>query len=257
MSYSCITFEMSEGVAKVTLNRPDVMNAFNLQMHAELAEVLDALAKDTSVRVLVLTGAGKAFCTGQDLEERRVPEGQPMPDLGESLRQRYNPVIDQISRFSFPVISAVNGPAVGAGAGLALAGDIVVASEMASFMVPFNKLGLVPDSGATWSLPRAIGSARAKAAVLLSEKITARQAYDWGMIWACVGADDLTATVDGYVKTLLSQPAMGMALTKQAFAQSSTNTLSDQLDLEATLQHKAGANPEYRARVMAFLNRKK
>lgn len=257
MGFSHIKFELVDHVARLTLNRPEVLNAFNVAMQGEIFEAFQSLMDQDHVKCLVITGAGRAFCTGQDLEERRVPDGAAMPDLGESLKQRYNPIITQIKAFDFPVICAVNGAAVGGGAGFALACDIVVAAKSASFLLPFNKLGLIPDAGSTWSLPRALGLPRAKAAVLLSEKIPAPLAEEWGMIWKCVEDDQLAQTVEGYVQQILPQPRTGMALSKKAFSMSLQNSLEEQLLLESHYQSEAGANPEYRDRVMAFLNRKK
>lgn len=256
MKLSHIKFELDRSVATLTLNRPNVLNALNVEMHSEIAYVLQKLVSVDEVKALVITGTGRAFCTGQDLEERRIAKGELMPDLGESLRLRYNKVVAQIKEFDFPVICAVNGVAVGAGAGLALACDIVVAAQSASFIFPFNKLGLIPDGGTTWSLPRAIGLPRAQAAIHLSEKITARQAEQWGMIWASVEDHDLKSVVDGYIKKILQQPKLGMALTKKALCVSHENSLQEQLELEAIYQSQAGKNPDYKERVLSFLNRK-
>ncbi len=257
MTFSLIEFLCDGPVARLTFNRPDVMNALNREMHGEIAKALEILQNREDIKCLILTGAGRGFCSGQDLEERRVQEGQPMPDLGESLQQRYNPLIEALRNFPFPVICALNGPALGAGAGIALACDIVVAAQSASLVMPFNRLGLIPDSGVTWSLPRVAGSARAMASILLCEPISAEQAVEWGIIWKVVGAEELMTTVEAMAEKLIAQPATGMALTKQALNQSLSNELSQQLALESILQSKAGAHPEYRERVLAFLNRKK
>lgn len=256
MDLSYLQLTRDHHIARLHLNRPDVMNALNKDMLGELATVFAALEKDDTVKCLLIEGNGRGFCTGQDLEERRVPDGQEMPDLGDSLAQRYNPIINAIRHFPFPVICALNGPAVGAGAGIALACDIIIAAKTASLILPFNRLGLIPDSGLTWSLPRLAGFARASASILLCEPIKASDAKEWGLIWDVVEPEDLTDTVNGLAQKLISQPALGMALAKQALNQSLSNDLPQQLALESSLQRDAGAHPDYKQRVLAFLNRK-
>lgn len=255
MEFETIEYVIEGTLAQITLSRPDCLNAVNLLMHKELSLALKSLRKEKDARCLILTGKGRGFCTGQDLEERRVPEGEEMPDLGVSLQKRYNPLILSLQKLEIPVICALNGPAVGAGVGIALACDIVLAARSSSLIVPFNRLGLIPDSGVSSTLARAIGHPRALAAVLLSEKITAQQAEDWGMVWKCIEDEDLVQQTREMALKLASQPPKGMALTKRAFNRSFSNTLEEQLDLESNLQRIAGRDPQYREKVMAFLNR--
>ncbi|NVK19490.1 MAG: enoyl-CoA hydratase/isomerase family protein [Methylocystaceae bacterium] len=257
MEFSYLDFSYEGEVARLTFNRPEVMNALNKDMHSEIATVFSLLKAKDAIKCLVITGNGRGFCTGQDLEERRVVEGQVMPDLGDSLEQRYNPLIKAIRQFPFPVICALNGPAVGAGAGIALASDIAVAVKTASLVLPFTRLGLLPDSGVTWCLPRTAGFARASATMLLCEPISALEAKEWGLIWKVVETDELNDAVEEIINKVISQPALGMALTKQALNKSLSNDLVQQLELESTLQRQAGAHPEYQKRVLAFLNRKR
>ncbi|WP_028878018.1 enoyl-CoA hydratase-related protein [Terasakiella pusilla] len=256
MDFSYIQLTRDDHIARLHLNRPDVMNALNKDMLGEIATAFAALENDDTVKCLIIQGNGRGFCTGQDLEERRVPDGQDMPDLGDSLAQRYNPIITAIRNFPFPVLCALNGPAVGAGAGIALACDVVVAAKTASLIFPFNRLGLIPDSGLTWSLPRLAGFARASASILLCDPIPAANAKEWGLIWDVVEPDELNNTINGLAQKLISQPSLGMALAKQALNHSLSNDITQQLALESSLQRTAGAHPDYKQRVLAFLNRK-
>jgi 2-(1,2-epoxy-1,2-dihydrophenyl)acetyl-CoA isomerase len=186
MAYESILFTIENGVAVLTLNRPDRLNSFTQAMHAEVRDALDTLAADKSVRVLVLTGAGRGFCAGQDLGDRAVAPGAPGVDLGESVEKFYAPLVLTLRSLPLPVICAVNGVAAGAGANLALACDIVLAAQSASFIEAFCKLGLIPDTGGTWHLPRLIGHARATGLAMLGEKLSAEKAEAWGLIWRCV-----------------------------------------------------------------------
>jgi len=251
MSYDTIVLERAEGRATLTLNRPERLNSINAGMHGELREALKALHADPDIRCLVLTGAGRGFCAGQDLSERVFPEQAP-PDLGESLEKRYNPLIRTLRELQMPVVCAVNGVAAGAGCGLALAADIVLAARSSRFVLASRKVGLVPDAGATWVLPRLVGHARALGMAMLGEPVSAEQAQDWGMIWQCVDDERLATETDALAWHLAAGPTRGLALTKRAFDASGTSTLSRQLDLERDLQRLAGRSDDYREAVAAF-----
>lgn len=250
MSYETILHECSEGVARITLSRPERMNSFTQQMHAELRDALDRLPRD-GARVLVLTGAGRGFCAGQDLNDRAVAPGQEV-DLGESVTTHYAPLVKRLRALPFPVVAAVNGVAAGAGCNIALACDLVIATESASFLQPFCKLGLIPDTGGTWFLPRLVGSARAMGLALLGDKLSARQAADIGLIWECVPDDAFAARIDAIARHFAAGPTLGYARTKQAMQQSSSNDLGTQLALEATFMRECGFSADYREGVAAF-----
>ncbi|KIL97659.1 Enoyl-CoA hydratase [Paramagnetospirillum magnetotacticum MS-1] len=245
----------SGDVTTITLNRPERINAFNVEMHGALAAAIAHVAED-GTRCLVLTGAGKGFCAGQDLSDRVSKPGDPPPDLGASLDARYNPLIRSLKALSMPVVAAVNGIAAGAGANLALACDIVVAAKSAAFVQSFCKVGLIPDSGGTWTLPRLVGAARATALMMLGDKVSAEQAVQWGMIWAFVEDDQLLTTVLAMAAQLAAQPTQGLALMKKALARSGANTLDAQLDLERDLQAEAGRTQDYSEGVRAFMEKR-
>jgi 2-(1,2-epoxy-1,2-dihydrophenyl)acetyl-CoA isomerase len=251
MSYENIRFEVVEGIARLTLNRPDRLNSFNVDMHAEVRDVLDRLAKENA-RVLVLTGAGRGFCAGQDLGDRAVAPGGGATDLGESIELRYKPLILTLRSLPMPVIAAVNGVAAGAGANIALACDIVIAARSASFIQAFCKLGLVPDSGGTWILPRLVGQARALGLAMLGEKLSAEQAAQWGLIWRCVDDAELQSTVDAMAKQLAEGPTRGYARTRQAIHESWGRSLAQQLDVERDYQRELGYTADYAEGVAAF-----
>lgn len=255
MTTSTILFELADQVAIITLNRPDKLNSFNTEMHGELRDALKRVQAE-GARCLLITGAGRGFCAGQDLSDRAVAPGAEMPDLGESLDKRYNPLIRTIAGLEMPVVCAVNGVAAGAGANLALACDIVLAARSASFIQAFCKIGLVPDSGGTWTLPRLVGPARAMALSMLGEKVSAEQAAAWGMIWKCVDDDALAGEARALAQHLASQPTKGLAYIKRAIQQSSTNTLDQQLELERDLQRLAGRTADYREGVAAFMEKR-
>jgi len=233
----------------VTLNRPDRLNAFNEAMHRALAKALEEAASDHDCRAVLLTGAGRGFCAGQDLSDISG-------DLGALIEAFYNPLVRRIRTLNKPVVCAVNGTAAGAGANIALACDIVLAARSAKFIQSFAKIGLVPDSGGTWLLPRLIGDARARALALLAEPIGAETAESWGMIWRAVDDDKLTSEAEALAAHLASQPTQGFAMIKRAFARSATNSLDAQLDLERDLQRQAGATADYAEGVNAFLARR-
>ncbi|MFD1260749.1 2-(1,2-epoxy-1,2-dihydrophenyl)acetyl-CoA isomerase PaaG [Entomomonas asaccharolytica] len=256
MSFEHIIFSLENGIAKLTLNRPKQLNSFNEAMHKEVKQVLDSLQCNDKVRVLVLTGAGRGFCAGQDLSDRNAKASSEAPDLGYSIEQFYNPLVLQLQDLPIPTICAVNGVAAGAGANIPLACDIVIAARSASFIQAFAKIGLVPDSGGTWILPRLVGLARAKALTLLGNKLTAEQAADWGLIWQCVDDDKLLEETDKLANHFATQPTYGLALTKQALNVSFDNTLEQQLNIERDLQRLAGRSEDYKEGVAAFIEKR-
>ncbi len=253
MAYETIEFEITDGVAVLTLNRPDRMNSFNTQMHAEVRDALKQTKKSEAVRCLLITGNGRGFCAGQDLSDRNVDPNAEMPNLGESIEKNYNPLIRTLQGLEMPVICAVNGVAAGAGANIAFACDIVLAARSASFIQAFCKIGLVPDSGGTWTLPRLVGHARAMALSMLGDKISAEQAMSWGMIWKCVDDETLKDEALAMAKQLATQPTKGLALIKRAIQSSWDNSFDEQLDLERDLQTLAGRTEDYREGVSAFM----
>lgn len=256
MGYQCITFDLTDGVGRLTLNRPERLNSFNVDMHAEVRGVLQQVHSDPSCRVLVLTGAGRGFCAGQDLGDRSVAPGASAPDLGESIELRYKPLVLALRNLPKPVIAAVNGVAAGAGANIALACDLVIAARSASFIQSFSKLGLVPDSGGTWSLPRLIGQARALGLALLGEKLSAQQAAEWGLIWRCVDDAEFPAVVDELARQLAAAPTRGLARTKEAIYGAGQRTLEAQLDIERDLQRELGFSADYAEGVAAFIEKR-
>jgi 2-(1,2-epoxy-1,2-dihydrophenyl)acetyl-CoA isomerase len=255
MSYDTILFHIDGGIARLTLNRPDKLNSFNTQMHAEVREALRRLP-DSGARVLVLTGAGRGFCAGQDLGDRAVAPGSAAVDLGESIENNYKPLVLALNSLPLPVIAAVNGVAAGAGANLALACDLVIAARSANFVQAFCKLGLVPDSGGTWTLPRLVGSARALGLTLLGDKLPAEQAAAWGMIWRCVEDAELAAEVDALAQQLAAAPTRGLAWTKQAIYGSAQRSLAQQLDVERDAQRELGRSDDYAEGVKAFTEKR-
>lgn len=253
MSFEHILFTIEQGVATLTLNRPAQLNSFNPAMHQEVRAALKQVRQSPEVRCLLITGSGRGFCAGQDLGDRNVAPGAEAPDLGESIENNYNPLIRALRDLPMPVICAVNGVAAGAGANIALACDITLAARSASFIQAFCKIGLVPDSGGTWTLPRAVGMARAKALALLGDKLSAEQAEQWGMIWRCVDDEALQDEALKLARQLATQPTYGLALIKRALNASASNSFDAQLDLERDLQRLAGRSEDYREGVAAFM----
>jgi 2-(1,2-epoxy-1,2-dihydrophenyl)acetyl-CoA isomerase len=256
MSYESIQFTIKDGIAVLTLNRPERLNSFTQAMHREVRDALDTLQADKSVRVLVLTGAGRGFCAGQDLNDRAVEPGGQGVDLGESVEKFYAPLVTTLRTLPMPVICAVNGVAAGAGANLALACDIVLAAKSASFIEAFCKLGLIPDTGGTWVLPRLIGPARAMGLALLGDKLPAEKAEQWGLIWRCVPDEALMEEAMAMAEHFAKAPTKGLAFTKKAMLASSTNTLQEQLQLEAGMMRELGYSHDYREGVAAFIEKR-
>ena len=244
------------GVLTITLNRPDKLNSFNEAMHAALRGALDTAESDAGVRAVLLTGAGRGFCAGQDLGDRVMSEGDAPPDLTRTIETNYNPLIRRLKALPKPVVCAVNGVAAGAGANIALACDIVLAAKSAKFIQAFSKIGLVPDSGGTWSLPNLIGLARAKALAMLATPVSAEQAESWGMIWKAVEDARLMDDARAIAADLANAPTFGLGLIKQAMEAATDNTLDAQLDLERDLQGRAGRSPDYREGVSAFMSKR-
>lgn len=252
-----LLLDVTGGVARVTLNRPEVLNSFNARMAAELRETLESLAADEAVRAVLLTGAGRAFCAGQDLAEAAPRADGSLPDLGDIVHRQYNPVIRALRRIEKPVVCAVNGVAAGAGANLAFACDIVVAAQEASFIQSFAKIGLIPDSGGTYILPRLVGMARATALAMLGEKLGAERAKEWGLIHDVVPGAALADAAGALAAQLATQPTRALGLIKRALDRSWANDLDAQLDLEEELQREAGRSADYAEGVRAFLEKRK
>jgi 2-(1,2-epoxy-1,2-dihydrophenyl)acetyl-CoA isomerase len=252
MSYGTILFSVDGGIARLTLNRPDKLNSFNTQMHSEVQQALAGLS-GSDARVLVLSGAGRGFCAGQDLGDRAVAPGAQGIDLGESIEKYYKPLVLALQALPMPVIAAVNGVAAGAGANIALACDLVIAARSATFIQAFSKLGLLPDSGGTWTLPRLVGNARALGLTLLGNKLGAEQAAAWGMIWQCVDDADLGSAVDTIAQQFAAAPTRGLAWTKTAIRGSWQHSLSEQLDIERDAQRELGRSADYAEGVAAFV----
>ncbi|MYM84086.1 2-(1,2-epoxy-1,2-dihydrophenyl)acetyl-CoA isomerase [Duganella sp. FT50W] len=261
MDYQNILFDISDGIATLTLNRPDKLNSFTQAMHDEVRHALRrtataAAAADGSVRVLVLTGAGRGFCAGQDLSDRAVAPGARSIDLGDSVEKNYAPLVQSLRALPLPVIGAINGVAAGAGANIALACDIVLATRSASFVEVFCKLGLIPDTGGTYFLPRLVGGARAMGLAMLGEKLTADKAEAWGLIWKAIPDDDFAAEVQAMARHFASAPTKGLAFTKQALHASAHNTLQQQLALECGMMSELGRSDDYREGVAAFMEKR-
>jgi 2-(1,2-epoxy-1,2-dihydrophenyl)acetyl-CoA isomerase len=255
MAYDTLLFSVDGAIARLTLNRPDRLNSFNTQMHTEVRHALEQLP-GSGARVLVLTGAGRGFCAGQDLGDRAVAPGSAAVDLGESIDKYYKPLVLALHNLPMPVIAAVNGVAAGAGANIALACDLVIAARSASFVQAFSKIGLLPDSGGTWTLPRLVGNARALGLTLLGNKLPAEQAAAWGMIWQCVEDAELASTVDALAHQLAEAPTRGLASTKAAIRDSWQRSLTEQLDVERDAQRELGRSADYAEGVAAFIGKR-
>ncbi len=250
-----ILVRQHESWTEITLNRPRVLNSFNDDMHLALRDVLETAAA-ANVRSVLLTGAGRGFCAGQDLKDRDPAGEEPRPDLGRTVRTQYAPLVRRIRSLRCPVVCAVNGVAAGAGASLALACDIVLAAESATFIQSFAKVGLVPDTGGSWHLPRLLGEARAKGLALTAEPLPARKAEDWGLIWKTLPDAELMPSARKLAASLAAGPTLGLGLTKQAIQAAGSNTLNEQLDLEASMMETCGGSEDYAEGVRAFHERR-
>jgi len=252
-----ILVSVEAGVQSITLNRPDKLNAFNPDMHDLLREALKAAATDASIRAVLLTGAGRGFCAGQDLSERDVAAGGAPIDLSVTIGSFYNPLVRRLRELPKPVLCAVNGIAAGAGANIALSCDIVLAARSAAFIQAFAKIGLVPDSGGTWHLPHLVGTARAMALAMLAEKLPAEDAERWGLIWKAVDDDKLISEATQIARALAAGPTKAFGLMKKAIYAAGNHTLDAQLELERDLQRSAGMSEDYREGVAAFMQKRK
>jgi 2-(1,2-epoxy-1,2-dihydrophenyl)acetyl-CoA isomerase len=253
MDYETIDFKLDDGIARITLNRPDRLNSFTAQMHQELRK---ALIEAGGARVVVLTGAGRGFCAGQDLNERAVASGDHPVDLGMTVETGWNPLIKTLTSMPQPVIAQVNGVAAGAGANIAFACDIVVAAHSAKFIQSFSTIGLIPDSGGTWILPRLAGQARAMGLALTGEPLPAEQAAEWGLIWKCVDDQSLGDEVDAIAKKLASLPPLGLAAIKAIIRSTWSRTLDQELHLQRDEMRRLGFTEDYREGVAAFLEKR-
>jgi 2-(1,2-epoxy-1,2-dihydrophenyl)acetyl-CoA isomerase len=255
MPYETILLDIRDAVACITLNRPEKLNAFTARMHEELHAALQQVRAEETVRALLITGSGRGFCAGQDLNERAMSDGAQV-ELGSALEKSYNPMVRGLRDLHMPVLCAVNGVAAGAGCNFALAADIVIAARSASFIEVFSRIGLIPDAGGTYVLPRLVGAARAMALSLLAEPVSAEQAASWGLIWKCVDDDKLMSEARELAQRLATGPTRAYALIKQALNASPANTLEEQLALEAKLQREAGRTEDFREGVQAFLEKR-
>jgi 2-(1,2-epoxy-1,2-dihydrophenyl)acetyl-CoA isomerase len=254
MNYETILFSNDAGIARLTFNRADRLNAFNVRMHAEVADALHRIGADRTVRVLLITGAGRGFCSGQDLSEREF--GAVPLDLGQSTDTYYNPLVRRLATLALPVVCAVNGVAAGAGVNIALACDIVVACSSAKFVQAFSAIGLIPDAGGTWSLPHLLGQARALGFTLTGDTLTADMAERWGLIWKVIDDGDFDAQVTQLVEQLAKAPTRSLAAAKHAIRGAWHRTLDQQLDLERDLQRGCGLSEDYKEGVTAFKARR-
>lgn len=257
MSFETIQYEENDGYAVLTLNRPERLNAFTGVMHAEIREALDKVAANKANRAMILTGAGRGFCAGQDLNDRVMGDDDaPPPDLGHTLETLYNPLVRRIRALEMPVISAVNGVAAGAGANLALGGDLVMAARSAKFIQAFCRIGLVPDGGGTWLLPNLAGRAKAMAMAMLGEPVSAEEAERIGLIWKVVEDDALMPEARKLAARLATQPTAGLTAIKQLITAAASHSLDEQLDLERDTQQRLGRSHDYREGVRAFLGKR-
>jgi 2-(1,2-epoxy-1,2-dihydrophenyl)acetyl-CoA isomerase len=257
MNFQNISFSIDSGVARLTLNRPDKLNSFTDVMHAEVREALDVVQQDKSVRVLLLTGAGRGFCAGQDLADppMAIVDGK-MPDIGNVVERNYKPLVMRLANLRVPTIAAVNGIAAGAGVSIALACDLVIAARSASFLQAFSKIGLIPDTGGTWFLPQRVGMARAMGLAMLADKLPAEKAESWGLIWRCVDDAELQPAADALAAQLAVMPTKALVRIRQAMHSAPTHTLEQQLSMEAGFMRELGWSPDYAEGVAAFMSKR-
>ena len=257
MQYTAIQLSETQGVARLVLHRPDKLNSFTEVMHGEVRHALDAVQQSATARVLVVTGAGRGFCAGQDLADDCMHKiNGKMPDIGTVVEQHYKPMVMRLANLKVPTVEAVNGIAAGAGVSLALACDLVVACESASFVQAFSKIGLVPDTGSTWFLPQRVGMARAMGLALLADKLPAAQAAQWGLIWKAVPEAEFASTIDTLAAQLASMPTKALVRIRQAMQASTTHSLEQQLSLEAGFMRELGWSHDYDEGVTAFLEKR-
>jgi len=255
-TYESVRLETADGVATLTLHRPDRLNSFTVAMHGEVRAALDEVDANAAVRCLVLTGAGRGFCAGQDLADRAVAPGSEALDLGASIENHYKPLLLRLRRLRMPTICAVNGVAAGAGANIPFACDLVFAARSASFIQSFAKLGLVPDCGGTWWLPRLVGPARAAGLTLLGDKLGAEQAESWGLIWRCVDDAELMPTALAVAKQLAAGPTRGYVRTREALEANLQRSFEQALEVERDFQRELGRSDDYREGVTAFMEKR-
>lgn len=256
MAYSTLLVDRRDGIATITLNRPERLNALNAELMTELLAALEEIDADTAIRCLMLTGAGRGFCSGADLAGGDLTQDGGVPDLGRALHDKYHPVIRRLAGFRMPIVVAVNGPAAGAGMSLALTGDIVIAAKSATFLQAFANIGLVPDAGSTYFLPRLAGSARALGMTLLGEKLPAEAAAEWGLIWKCVEDNALMEEAGKVAAKFASGPTVGLAHIRRLMRQSWDASLDQQLEAEREAQRAVGRSRDFIEGVMAFLQKR-
>lgn len=256
MNYRYIRFEIAAGIARLTLNRPEKLNSLTAAMHEEIRNALECVKREAGVRVMLLTGAGRGFCAGQDLADSAVAPNESLPDLGAAVERDYAPLVRTLRALPLPVVCAVNGIAAGAGANLALACDLVVAKRSASFLEPFCRLGLVPDTGGTYFLPRLVGTARAMGLAMLGTKLSAQQAADWGLIWRCIDDEQFDSEVEALISELAAAPTLGLVRAKQAIYKSASSTLEEQLLVERDAMRELGLTRDFREGAEAFLHKR-
>lgn len=255
MNYETILFDLSGGVARLTLNRPDRLNSFTVQMHDEVSDALTRVESSSDTRVFLITGAGRGFCAGQDLSDRAVAPGTAV-DLGESLIKRYNPLIERLVALPMPVVCAVNGVAAGAGANIALVADVVIAAKSAKFIQSFANIGLIPDCGGSWTLPRLIGQARAMGLALTGQPVSAEQAENWGMIWRAIDDADFAAETDALVAKFANAPTEGLSATKALIRASWRQGFVEHLKAQVVVQRQLGNTADYAEGVAAFMEKR-
>jgi 2-(1,2-epoxy-1,2-dihydrophenyl)acetyl-CoA isomerase len=256
MDYQNIIYTASQGVARLTLNRPDKLNSFTGAMHGEIADALATVQSDKEIRVLVITGAGRGFCAGQDLADPEMVMGNTAPDIGDVVEKYYKPLVLRLQNLRVPTVAMVNGVAAGAGASVALACDLVIAGKSASFLQAFSKIGLSPDTGATWFLPQRVGMARAIGLAMLADKLPAEKAAEWGLIWQVVDDAALGATVDALAAQLAGMPTKALVRTRQAMHAAPNHTLEQQLSMEGGFMRELGWSPDFAEGVAAFMEKR-